>query len=228
MYRVDFKENDNESLELLTLSLDSRQRAEEQIIVDTIPYSDTEAVEHTGKYLPYERNAEFHVLDKTKISLINNWLKGYGRLRTFLDPGGYFKAHVINKLDYIRHAQTQDKISVTFKINPPFFYLESGELPITLTAPGTIVNPGTLESEPYIKITGTGNIDLDINGEIISLTGVDEYIIIDSESEYCYKGLTNVGDKMVGEFPKLKVGANNISWTGTVTKIEIIPRWREL
>ena len=29
-------------------------------------------------------------------------------------------------------------------------------------------------------------------------------------------------------FPKLAAGANNISWIGNVTKVEIIPRWTKL
>ena len=28
------------------------------------------------------------------------------------------------------------------------------------------------------------------------------------------------------EFPVLEPGDNSISWTGTVTKVEIVPRWR--
>lgn len=229
MYDVEFKSVSSNSLDIVTLSLGRRQRAQEQINTEPIPYGDTEYIEHTGKYLPYERTMEFYVADDNQIDLINSWLVGYGKLRTAKDIGGYFKAHVISGLEYEKMLQVKDKMTVTFKVNPPFMYLDSGDTPLTYTTkPIALNNPGTKESEPYIKITGNGNITLDINGKFITLTSVSEYIIIDSESEYCYKGLTNVGDKMVGEFPKLKVGANNISWTGTVTKIEVIPRWREL
>ena len=33
---------------------------------------------------------------------------------------------------------------------------------------------------------------------------------------------------LVGAFPKLAAGDNNISWAGNVTKIEIVPRWCKL
>ena len=33
---------------------------------------------------------------------------------------------------------------------------------------------------------------------------------------------------MSGEFPKLSAGTNQIAWTGTVTKIVITPRWRDV
>ncbi|NCC60994.1 MAG: hypothetical protein EOM12_08620, partial [Verrucomicrobiae bacterium] len=143
MYRIDFKENNSEVLQLTTLSPGRRQRAQEQLIINPIPYSDTEAVEHTGKYLPYERIMEFFVEDDDQIDLINDWLQGYGRLRTFNDPGGYFKAHVISGLDYSELVRIRNKMTVTFKINPPFFYLDSGDTPLVLTAPGSITNPGT-------------------------------------------------------------------------------------
>jgi phage-related protein len=44
-----------------------------------------------------------------------------------------------------------------------------------------------------------------------------------------YKGDTLQNNKMlVGAFPKLAAGDNNISWAGNVTKIEIVPRWCKL
>lgn len=228
MYRVDFKENNSEELGLITLDPGRRQRAQEQTNVYPMPYSDYEPTEHTGKYKPYERPMEFYVPDEDRISLINSWLAGYGKLRVFKDPGGYFKASVISGLEYEEIVKVKDKMRVVFKINPPFFYLDSGDTTINLTAPASLTNPGTHTADPYIKITGTGNVNLDINGAIVVITAIDGYIVIDSESKYVYRDTINQGDKMEGEFPKLPPGVNNIAWTGTVTKIEIIPRWREL
>lgn len=228
MYRVDFKDGNNIDLGLTTLSVGRRQRAQEQLIVNSIPYSDTEAIEHTGKYIPYERAMEFYIGDESQIDLINNWLHGYGRLRTDKDPGGYFKAHVTSGLGYEKYLQIKDKMTVTFKINPPFFYLDSGDTPLVLTAPGTVTNLGTHISEPYIKITGSGNVVLTINSTTYSFTDIDGYIEIDSELQYVYKDTLNHGDKMTGAFPVFEPGTNNISWSGTVTEVEIIPRWREL
>lgn len=224
---VEFNNIKNTDLDLHCISCGRRQRAEEQIEVYSIPYSDKELIEHTGKFKPYIRPMKFAWKDKTKTADIYNWLVGYAKLRTSKDPGGFFKASVISGYGVDMFSRRYDDFQVQFKINPPFFYLNSGDTPITLTAPGSITNTGTHESEPYIKITGSGNITLDINGKIITLTAVDTYIVIDSELQACYKDTINQGDKMVGEFPKLQPGANGIAWTGTVTSIEFIPRWRE-
>ena len=229
LYKVGFKDQNSEDLGLNTLSVGRRQKAEEQVNIYPIPYRDEELIEHTGKYKPYERTFEFLVVDEDQISILNKWLDGYGKLTTFKDPGGYFKAHVIGPVSYDELARIREKVAVDFKINPPFFYLNSGDTPLPFTtSPAVINNPGTHHAEPLIKVTGSGNITLDINGKIIQLTGVVDHIYIDSESEYVYKGTNNEGDKMVGDFPVLNPGVNNMTWTGTVTSIEIIPRWRDL
>lgn len=225
---VEFNGISNIALDLHCISCGRRQRAEERIEEYSIPNSDYEPTEHTGKYKPYLRPMKFAWKDKARTAEINTWLKGYAKLRTSKDPSGYFKANVVSGYDVNKFSKRYDDFQVQFKINPPFFYMDSGDEAITLTAPGTIVNMGTHIAEPYIKITGSGNIDLTINSTVYSFTGVDTYIEIDSESKYIYRDTLNQGDKMVGKFPILELGENAISWTGTVTKIEITPRWREL
>ena len=42
-----------------------------------------------------------------------------------------------------------------------------------------------------------------------------------------YRGTTLLNSKAgFDEFPVLDPGDNSISWTGAVTKVEIVPRWR--
>lgn len=229
MYRVDFKDKNNIDLGLTTLSVGRRQRAEEKLEEYNIPESNQDAIEHTGFFMPYERQIEFYVSDDAQISVINNWLHGYGKLRVSKEPGGYYRAHVVSGLAYEKYFQIKDKMRVSLRINPPFFYLESGELPITLTAPGTINNPGTHTSEPLIRIVGSGNITLTINGRTLTLNNIETFIDIDPELTIPYfKNNVNIGEKVVGELPYFDVGDNIISWTGAVSEINILGRWREL
>ena len=224
---VEFNGIKNTYLDLHCISCGRRQRAEEQIVEYNIPDRDDEPTEHTGKYKPYLRPMKFAWKDKARTAEINKWLVGYGELRTSKDPDGYFKANVVSGYDVEKFSRRYDEFQVQFKINPGFFYMDSGDDIIVMTAPGTIVNMGTISSEPYIKITGSGNINLTINSTVYSFTAVDTYLQIDSELKYVYRDALNQGDKMVGKFPVLAVGSNAISWTGTVTKIEVVPRWRE-
>ncbi|NCD04412.1 MAG: hypothetical protein EOM00_15810, partial [Clostridia bacterium] len=176
MPKITFKGVDSESLSLHVNSEGRRQRAQEQINVYQVPYSDFEPTEHTGKYLPYIRPMEFAWKDKTRNPDIYKWLTGYGKLYTTKDPGGYFKANVISGYEVDMLSRRYDRFIVQFKINPPFFYLSSGDTPLKYTAsPVALNNPGTHDAEPLIKITGSGNITLNIGGEVILLTGVVDH-----------------------------------------------------
>ena len=226
---LEFKGRSHEEFDLLLTSMGRRSKAEEQIEIYPVPYRDDEPSEHTGKYKPYLRPMEFMINDNTKRGQIYQWLDGYGKLRTSKDPNGYFKAEVIQAIDSDKLAGLYDKILVTFKINPGFFYMDSGDTPVVMTVLGTIVNMGTIYSEPLIRIVGTGNITLTINGRVIIFTGIETFVDIDPDiTPSVYKNNENQGYKMVGDLPMFDVGPNIITWTGSVTEIDILPRWREL
>ena len=91
---------------------------------------------------------------------------------------------------------------------------------------GTVVNPELFPSYPYIKVTGTGNVTLSIGSASFVLTAMGPNLEIDSELMNVYRGATSYNSKMTSSgFPILAPGNNAVSWTGTVTKVEIIPRW---
>lgn len=104
-----------------------------------------------------------------------------------------------------------------------------GDKIISLVKAATLYNPEEYTSLPYIKIYGNGNITLSINNRSHAFKDVDGYIEIDSELMNAYKDKQLQNNKMLTIlFPKLAAGANNISWVGSVTKVEIIPRWQKL
>ncbi|WP_251861974.1 distal tail protein Dit [Clostridium sp. Marseille-Q2269] len=91
-----------------------------------------------------------------------------------------------------------------------------------------IINPGTVESASVITIYGYGNIDLNINNNIINLTNIQNHITIDSEIMDCYRDGQLFNNYMKGEFPTFKLGINKISWMGKIQRLEIKPNWRWL
>ena len=93
-----------------------------------------------------------------------------------------------------------------------------------------VYNNGNLQSKPIIKITRTGTIEFKQEGiTIFSYTFPtdDTYVVIDAEKEDAYVGTTLKNRSMNGEFPILKIGKNVLSWSGTITKIEVsqYSRW---
>jgi phage-related protein len=94
----------------------------------------------------------------------------------------------------------------------------------------TLKNNGNYKSYPFVKITGSGDITLTINSNSYTLTGVSDYIFIDSNYLTVYKDTTNEIAKLTtGDLSKLTLnpGNNTISLTGSVTCVEIIcnSRW---
>jgi phage-related protein len=46
---------------------------------------------------------------------------------------------------------------------------------------------------------------------------------------YAADGVTlDYGKATLDDYPTLAVGANVVSWTGTVTSVTITPRWRDM
>jgi predicted phage tail component-like protein len=167
---------------------------------------------------------------KSRASAIKLWLcrAGYFVLTDTYQPT-YFRMAAFSsnlKIDELIENVGQAQISFNCK---PFMYSLAGQDTITLTDTGTVTNPEAFLSQPYIKITGTGNVTLHIGSNSYSIVGVSSYIELDSELMAAYKGSVLCNDKInFTEFPVLPPGANSISWTGTVSKVEIVPRWRTL
>ena len=94
-----------------------------------------------------------------------------------------------------------------------------------------IRNVGNYFSRPTITIVGIGNIDLNLNNVQVFEINLGTYtsITIDTTNMNAYNGGTLLNRNITGNYDnfKLNVGNNTISWSGTVTQIEIsnYSRW---
>ena len=226
MYNVFFKDKSTHDFTLLVTDVGRRQKAAEQIERFEVPYRNGALTIRSDRYESYPREMRMVCTDKDAIGSINEWLDGHGVLRTDLDKDGFFIADVVSGLEYENYLRDIDAFSVEFLIEP-FFYLDSGEIMITSTAAFSLINPGNIYSQPLITVYGSGDITLNINSQFVQLTGVETSITMDSKLALCYRDTLNMGAKMTGEYILMDTGTNNIEWTGSVTKIEIKPRWRE-
>ena len=173
----------------------------------------------------------FNILFQSDIKQKLREIKGLlsrAKTLTFDDsPNFFYKV----KQAQISDTETIIKSSGVFSVDfvaDPFEYQKTSSTAYT-TKPISLTNQTTAEALPLIKITGTGTVVLNVNGTGITLTGLTSSITLDSELQEAYTGLTtNMNSNMNGNFPVLKIGSNTISWTGTVTKVEIDPQWRWL
>lgn len=161
--------------------------------------------------------------------LIKNWL--------YLGEQGYFKLWDTYDKEYYRLASLSDEVNIEQELRElgslslsfnckPYKYSFEGEKTITLTKAGKIFNAEAFESKPYIKIFGNGNATLYINNNAFKFTNINEYLEVDSELMNTYKGITPANNQKKGaDFPAFQPGYNNISWSGNITRLEIVPRW---
>ena len=164
---------------------------------------------------------------KQKLREIKGVLAQAGTLSFDDSPNFYYKI----KQAQISETESVIKASGVFSVDfvaEPYEYQKTSLTSYT-TKPINLNNQTTTTALPIIKVTGTGTVVLNVNGTGITLTGLTSSIVLDSELQEAYAGLTtNMNSNMNGEFPVLKIGSNSITWTGTVTKVEIDPKWRWL
>ncbi|MBC1535228.1 phage tail protein [Listeria sp. FSL L7-1485] len=118
--------------------------------------------------------------------------------------------------------------NVVFTLDP-FQYVNTNI--INIDKGDMLINEGSVESQPYIKIYATGDITLNISGNTFIFKGIEDYIELDCENLMVYKTRNNViipaDNKMfTPDFPVLKTGENYFDWIGNVEKIEVNPHWR--
>ena len=161
---------------------------------------------------------------------VKSWLckQGYYRLTDSYQPDYFRMASFASKLDVTELMNNVGQARLVFNCKP-FMYSFTGQNTVTLTSAGSVTNPENYESQPYIKITGSGTVTLTINSKAYKVNSISSYIELDSELMSAYKGSTLCNNKIeFTEFPVLQPGSNSISWTGSVTRIEIVPRWRTI
>lgn len=117
------------------------------------------------------------------------------------------------------------EFNITFRCQPFGYSVDNEEIVIS-EKDTCIYNYASNYSKPIITILGSGDINILIDEQQITLKGVEDYITIDSVKMRSYKDLENQNSKKIGNFPIIKVGENNISWDGNITKIAITPNYR--
>ena len=160
---------------------------------------------------------------------IASYLKGSGRVTFANRPEGYYEARIVNQIPFekILRGNPHLAFAVNFRCKP-FWYLRD-VAPIPLTQSGSFVeNPGSVFAEPVITVYGTGAITLMVGMSITELEGVSGSITLNTPLMEAYSEATSMNSAMSGDFPVLLPGLNAVSWTGSVTKIEIKPNWRYL
>lgn len=169
------------------------------------------------------KDVTFHLID-VDIDEVKRWLTGEGEVIFANEPDRYYKAEILNSIEYKEITTGLYKGIVQFDVQP-FGYLKEGKEVIILKENAVLENKYD-ESEPVIKVYGQGEINLVIAQQVVKLKGINDFITLDTTMLEAYKGSELCNRLVNGEFTILPPGAFSVSWSGNVNRVEIIPNWR--
>lgn len=164
------------------------------------------------------------------MSDLKAWLSGAGKIVFGNESNRYYNARIDDQIDFIRIARAVEdyrEFEIPF-ICEPHKYEWPATADIEVTVKNTqIDNIGTVDARPRVKIEGSGEMQVTIGGQTVLVDGA---AIVDSELMDCYNlaGTQLLNHKMLGEFYTISPGKKTVTWTGSVTKVTITPRWRWL
>lgn len=164
-----------------------------------------------------------------KVDKIKEWLLSYEESDLIFSnqQEKRYIAQVVNTIDFTQVLRYISKFIIVFNCRPFKYAVDNNA--ITLVPPNNINNPGSIYSEPIIKLYGAGDVTLNINSQVIKLKGISNHVILDTVQQNCYNDtVDNLNNIMSGEFSTLEVGENSISCTGDISKVEVTPNWRWL
>lgn len=192
---------------------------------------DGDIVEKVG-YESYTKSVGIGLARNFNIDEVINYFTGEGELVLSDEPNKVYLASIYDSIEYDRLLRMR-KATIKFYVQP-YKYLKDEdkvELDVTTHTSVEVINKGLEISKPIISLEGSGTVEIAVNNINIfkyTFPNDETKVIIDSlEEEAYYEGIYK-NRNMLGEFPKLSVGSNVISWTGTLTKISIEPKSRWL
>lgn len=154
----------------------------------------------------------------------------YQRLENTYDPWHFRMARVSSQVSIESIVEQAGKFTVNFDCKPQRF-LVSGESKVTYESAGTIVNPTSETAIPLITVYGTEAGEVSVAGVTVQIKEIQDQITLDCDIQDAYRQVADSGPENCNgkiyapEFPVLQPGVNGISFTGGITKVEIIPRW---
>ena len=177
-------------------------------------------------YEPITLTCRVQALRTANAEALQGWLSGRGLVIFGNQPARAYMAHIMEEVVFTRISNVLMEAQIQFSCEP-FKRQYPAEADITLSAAGTVTNPGNVEAYPVITITGSGDITLTVNDGTFEITDADTSVTLDCSARLAISNDgKNVLERTSGDFPYLLPGANAISWTGSVTSIVITPNWR--
>lgn len=224
-----FGDHSNEEMRVIVTRLPDIPIAEEDGEWVQIPGADGERFVSNGALSSGSFAVPLWIRPDADVNAVTAWLSGEATLR-FNDWGWFWKARVDGQIN-LSPCTLNDgwTASPVFKVKPHrYLWPEAAQIPIA--ASGEIIaGKGTAAAKPLIEIIGSGNVTVMIGGSTVMLDGLDGSVMLDCEAKIAYSGAilkTEMTSIVDGIWPTLNPDSTLISWTGSVSAVNITPRWR--
>lgn len=203
--------------------------------IETVDGRDGDIVTTLG-YEAYDKVIKIGLANNYNVDDVIDYFNSSGVVSFSNEPDKYYRFAIYNQIDFERLIRFKTA-EVTFHVQPFKFSDSEGTKKFTFDSVTSgslnIRNNGNIYSRPTIAISGSGDINISLNGAQIltlNLGNPPQKIIIDSEKMNAYSedGIL-LNRLIVGDYDniKLNVGQNTISFTGSVSEIDInlYSRW---
>ncbi len=163
--------------------------------------------------------------------VLNLEVNGYHQLIDTYEPNTIRLAQFNEETDVENSWNNFGKSIIRFDCRPERF-TSNAFTAISKTSSGGYVTNNGRPSKPCLKIYGSGEGTVTCNGYVITISSIPSYIYIDSDSQNCFKEISDANLNnlvtLTSGFPILDNGRNTITWTGGVTQVDVYPRWWNL
>lgn len=216
---------------LLIQSLPPISKPKIRTQVEEIDGRDGDIVTTLG-YSAYDKEFPIGLYGDFDINEVIEYFNSSGTVIFSNEPDKYYNYEIVEQIDFERLVRFRTA-NVKMHIQPFKYSAEDNSKVFDITNESSIQirNAGNIYSKPTLIITGSGDIGISLNGvqlfqiELGNLGG----ITIDTNLMEAYNGGSLLNRLVNGNYDnfKLNIGKNIISWTGSISKIEIenYSRW---
>ena len=207
----------------------------QRVMAEEIDGRDGDIVTPLG-FSAYDKEIVIGLYDEYDIDEVIDFFNQSGKITFSNEPDKYYNFAQYNGIDFEKLVRFKTA-TVGFHCQPFKYALNEGEQTFDFSSSATsgelsIRNNGNYPSRPQIKLTGSGTVNLSINGAqvmVINMIG-NPVIILDATEMNAYSPDNMLLNRQVtGNYDNLvlKSGKNTISYTGSLTEIAVnnYSRW---
>ena len=128
-------------------------------------------------------------------------------------------------LEFDVTAQKAAEMELAFNCKPQRWSVD-GQRAIWLDGRSTLKNPFAFPAQPIFKVYGDRGGELYVGEEKITIHNIKDYVLLNCETHNAYNASGFCNETILSDdFPELPEGKTQITWTGGITAVEVIPRW---